>query len=51
MLAERPGADQLDALASAHAAGYDASRRPYFDGFHLMGADLASSPEACPDLP
>jgi hypothetical protein len=51
VLAERPGADQLDALASAHAAGYDEYPRPHFDGFHLLRADLVSPPEACPDLP
>jgi hypothetical protein len=51
VLAERPRADQLDALASAHAAVFDASPRPHFDGFHLVRADLASPPDACPDLP
>jgi hypothetical protein len=51
VLAERPGADQLDALASAHGAVYDAYPGPHFDGFHLLRADLAGPPTACPDLP
>jgi Domain of unknown function (DUF4111) len=51
VLAERPSADQLAALASAHAAVYDAYSAPHFDGFHLMRADLARPPGECPDLP
>jgi Domain of unknown function (DUF4111) len=51
VLAERPGADQLAALASAHAAVYDAHPGPHFDGFHLLRTDLASPPGECPDLP
>jgi hypothetical protein len=52
VLAERPTAEQLDALALAHAAVYDAHRHgPRFDGFHLLRADLSSPPEECPDLP
>jgi hypothetical protein len=51
VLAERPGADQLTALASAHAAVYDAYPGPHLDGFHLLRADLAGRPEECPDLP
>jgi hypothetical protein len=51
VLAERPGADQLDALASAHAAVFAECPAPHFDGFHLLRADLAGRPEECPDLP
>jgi hypothetical protein len=51
VLAERPGADQLAALASAHAAVYDACPGPHFDGFHLVRADLTRPPTKCPDLP
>jgi hypothetical protein len=51
VLAERPGADQLTALASAHAAVHDEYPGPHFDGFHLLRADLAGRPEECPDLP
>jgi hypothetical protein len=51
VLAKRPSADQLGALASAHAAVYDAHPAPHFDGFHLLRSDLASPPVNCPDLP
>jgi hypothetical protein len=51
VLAGRPGADQLDALASAHAAVYDVYPEPHFDGFHLVRGDLANPPDECPDVP
>jgi hypothetical protein len=51
VLAERPSADQLDALAAAHGAVHESYPQPHFDGFHLVPADLASPAEACPDLP
>ena len=51
VLAERPGAGQLAALAWAHAAVQDAYPGPQFDGFHLLRADLAGPPAQCPDLP
>jgi hypothetical protein len=51
VLTRRPEAGELDALASAHAAVCDAHPRPHFDGFHLLRADLAGPPAACPDLP
>ena len=44
VLADRPVADQLTALASAHAAVYSAHPVPHFDGFHLLRADLACPP-------
>ncbi len=51
VLAERPSADQLEALASVHAAVYDAYPEPDFDGFHVLGRDLATPPAECCDLP
>jgi hypothetical protein len=51
VLAGSPGAGQLAALASAHAAVYDAQPGPHFDGFHLLRADLARPPSECPNLP
>ncbi len=51
VLAGRPDAARLSALAAAHAAICDAHPRPHFDGFHLMSADLAGPPDRCPDLP
>ncbi len=51
VLAARPDATQLDALAAAHAAVFAAHPHPHFDGFHLLRDDLAQSPDACQDLP
>lgn len=51
VLAGRPGADELAALGSAHAAVQDVHPGPHFDGFHLLRADLARRPAECPDLP
>jgi len=51
VLAARPDAAALDALAAAHAAVHDAYQIPHFDGFHLLRADLARPPDECPDLP
>jgi hypothetical protein len=51
ILAGRPDAGQLDALAAAHAAVFEAHPHPHFDGFHLVPEHLTSPPEQCPDLP
>jgi hypothetical protein len=46
-----PDDSRLAALAAAHAAVIEAHPRPHFDGFHLLPAQLAGPPAACPDLP
>ena len=51
ILAAWPDGRQLDALAAAHAAVFEARPQPHFDGFHLMPEHLAGPPERCPDLP
>ncbi|MFG2825271.1 hypothetical protein ACGFX4_38320 [Kitasatospora sp. NPDC048365] len=51
VLAERPGRAALDALAAAHATVRAEHPRPHFDGLHAVRADLARSPDECPDLP
>jgi len=51
VLAAWPDTSQLDALATAHAAVFEAHPQPHFDGFHLVREDLARSPDQCPDLP
>ncbi len=51
VLAARPDATQLDALAAAHAAVFEAHPHPHFDGFHLLRDDLARPPGECEDLP
>ncbi len=51
ILACWPDARQLDAMAAAHAAVFQAHPHPHFDGFHLLPAQLAQPPDECPDLP
>jgi hypothetical protein len=51
VLASWPDAGQLDALAAAHAAVFEAHQHPHVDGFHLLPEHLARQPEECPDLP
>ena len=51
VLTARPDASQLDALAAAHAAVFEAHPHPHFDGFHLLRADLACPPHEAQDLP
>lgn len=51
VLPARPGDADLDALAAAHEAVRAARPRPLFEGIHLVRADLAGPPDACPELP
>lgn len=51
VLPARPGEAELAALAGAHAAVLAAWPHPLFEGIHLVRADLAGPPDACPDLP
>ena len=51
VLPGRPGEADLDALAAAHEAVRAARPQPLFEGIHLVRADLAGPPDACPDLP
>ncbi|MCX4744296.1 hypothetical protein OG455_01995 [Kitasatospora sp. NBC_01287] len=51
VLAERPDEAALAALATAHRVVRERCPGPYFDGFHLLRADLGRSPEQCPDVP
>jgi Domain of unknown function (DUF4111) len=51
VLATRPDATQLDALAAAHAKVFEVYPHPHFDGFHLLRDDLARPPDECQDLP
>jgi hypothetical protein len=51
ILAGWPDAGQLEALAAAHAAVFEAHPHPHFDGFHLVPECLAQPPDQCSDLP
>ncbi len=51
VMAVRPSAGQVDALAAAHEALRQMHPRPYFDGSHVVRADLAAPPDHCPDVP
>jgi len=51
VLAARPDAGQVAALAAAHEAVFAAQPKPHFDGFHLVPEDLARPPDQCPDVP
>jgi len=51
VLAARPDDAQLAGLAAAHRELRDAFPRPHFDGVHVVRADLAKPPDACPDVP
>lgn len=51
VLATRPGAAEVSALAAAHATLYAAHPQPYFDGFHILREDLTRPPDRCPEVP
>jgi aminoglycoside adenylyltransferase-like protein/nucleotidyltransferase-like protein len=51
VLPARPGGAELDALAAAHEAVRAQRPRPPFEGIHLVRADLAGPPDACPEVP
>lgn len=51
VLPARPGDAELDALAAAHQAVRAARPQPLFEGIHLVRADLAGPPDACPEVP
>ena len=51
VLSARPDDVQIAGLAAAHDAVRAAFPRPHFDGVHLISADLAEPPDACPDVP
>jgi Domain of unknown function (DUF4111) len=51
VLRARPSDADLAALAAAHEAVRAARPRPLFEGIHMIRADLAGPPDACPDLP
>lgn len=51
VLAARPGAAGVRALAAAHATLHAAHPQPYFDGFHILAEDLSRPPDQCPEVP
>lgn len=51
VLAARPDADTVDALADAHRRLRARHPRPFFDGMHVLLDDLAKPPDQCPDVP
>lgn len=51
VLADRPDAAALEALAAAHPLVRERHPRPFFDGFHAVRDDLTRPPDECPDLP
>jgi hypothetical protein len=51
VLAARPDEADLGALEAAHEEVKAAWPSPLFEGIHLVAADLAGPPDACPDLP
>lgn len=51
VLRERPDDATVRRLREVHEQVSETFLRPPFDGFHLTWADLARSPEDCPDLP
>lgn len=51
VLARRPDAAEVDALAAAHEAVHSAHPAPHFSGFHLLREDLARPPHDCPAVP
>lgn len=51
-LAERPGPDEVEVLRRAHeVVAEQHGDAPYFDGSHVLAADLARPPDRCPDVP
>jgi len=51
VLPARPQDAELVALAAAHEAARAARPQPLFEGIHLVRADLARPPDACPEVP
>lgn len=51
VLASRPDAAAVHALAAAHEAVHVAHPVPHFSGFHLLREDLAGNPGDCPAVP
>ncbi len=50
-LAQRPAANELDALREAHATVAAAHPDVHFDGPHVLVADLSVDPSSLPDVP
>lgn len=51
VLAHRPDMGEIAALESAHQLVALRHPRPFFDGMHVLAADLAAPPADCPDVP
>jgi hypothetical protein len=50
-LAHRPDPGEVEALRVVHQTMAARHPRPEFDGMHVLAADLARDPAACPDVP